>query len=272
MSMQFSSKLWEEFLNDSKDMDLASFKMKDTLNDEVWLDEDTIRPEISERLVQIVEDFMESLDLKHITIDDITLTGSLANYNWSNYSDLDLHIIIDFSKIDDNYDLVRDFFSLKTSSWNNKHNVKLRGFEVEIYIQDINERHISTGVFSLLKSDWLEKPARENPKIDFSDVEKKAKRIINLIDHVESLHNEEKYREANTFASILKEKLKKFRRCGLETAGQYSSENLAFKVLRRNGSIGRLYDLKDSSYDKIMSLSENFNRSWSRFLSGKTVL
>ena len=65
MSMQFSSKLWEEFLNDSKDIDLASFKMKDSLNDEVWLDEDTIRPEISERLMQIVEDFMESLDLKH---------------------------------------------------------------------------------------------------------------------------------------------------------------------------------------------------------------
>tara|TARA_R110000824_G_scaffold24884_9_gene87148 strand:+ start:507 stop:1319 length:813 start_codon:yes stop_codon:yes gene_type:complete len=270
--MESTSKLWEEFLNDSRDMDLASFKMKDTLNDDIWSDDETVRPEISERLVQIVEDFMKSLDLSHIPLNDITLTGSLANYNWSNYSDLDLHVLIDFNKIDDNFDLVRDFFSLKTSSWNNTHNVKLRGFEVEVYIQDIGERHISTGVYSLLRGDWVDKPTRESPKIDFSDVEKKAKRLIDLIDHVESLYKEENYREANTFASILKEKLKKFRRCGLESSGQYSPENLAFKVLRRNGSIGRLNDLKTKSYDEIMSLPENFNRGWYRFLSGKTVL
>jgi predicted nucleotidyltransferase len=68
-----------------------------------------MKEEIREPMLKIASNFIEGLPFD-VKIEDITLTGSLANYNWSSYSDVDLHIIVDFSKIDENYDLVKGFF------------------------------------------------------------------------------------------------------------------------------------------------------------------
>ena len=45
-----------------------------------------------------------------VGIEDLRLTGSLANYNWSEYSDVDLHLVVDFEKIDEDIELVKAFF------------------------------------------------------------------------------------------------------------------------------------------------------------------
>ena len=53
-----------------------------------------------------------------------------------------------------------------------------------------------------------------------------------------------------------KDKLKKYRTCGLEKDGEYSDENLVFKVLRRNGYIEKLFDFENKYIDKQLSLKE----------------
>ncbi len=72
-------------------------------------------------------------------MEDLRFTGSLANYNWSKYSDIDLHIVVDFSKIDENTELVKDFLMRPGWRWNELHDITIYGHEVEIYVENVGE-------------------------------------------------------------------------------------------------------------------------------------
>lgn len=255
-----NKRLWREFIEDSKSIDLSSFKVNENLNSDIWDDNDHLKPEISAKLIEIVSDFLKNLGLEGLEYEDITFTGSLANYNWSKYSDIDLHIIVDYSKIDENVDLVREFFRGKYGLWNKGHDIHIKGFEVEIYVQDSNEVHLSTGVYSVLNDRWIEEPIVARVEIDENNVKMKAHKLMCLIDCAKNIFYKEDYKESYDFSAKIKKKIKKFRQCGLETGGQYSSENLAFKVLRRNGYLGHLSDVMRQSYDRMMSISEDFNK------------
>ena len=55
-------------------------------------------------------------------------------------------------------------------------------------------------------------------------------------------------------------KLKICGKSGLESGGEFSVENIVFKVLRRNGMLDRLFDIKTVAYDKSVTLeSTNIN-------------
>ena len=82
-----------------EEVDLSSFVMRNTLNSKIWKSEDKIDPKIRKQLLKIADDFVEFLDIPWVEVIDVTLTGSLANYNWSEYSDIDLHIIFNFQDI-----------------------------------------------------------------------------------------------------------------------------------------------------------------------------
>lgn len=264
--LETESTLWKEFVEDSKAIDLASFELNDSLNEDVWLSEDKIRPEVAVKLVEIAKDFLKNIGLDDLKFEDITFTGSLANFNWSKYSDIDLHIVLDFKELNQNVDLVREFFRAKSGLWNKNHDIKIRGYEVEIYGQDSREPHISTGVYSLLNNRWLVKPTKEPVDIDYKCVENKAERIMDMIDQVQELYYKEKYAEAHRFGEKIKRKIKKFRKCGLERGGQFAPENIAFKVLRRNGYLGKLSDVVTNSYDRMMSLQDNFQKKFNNYI------
>ena len=55
----------------------------------------------------------------------------------------------------------------------------------------------------------------------------------------------------------MKEKIRDMRTAGLKRAGEYSAENLAFKLLRRTGYLKKMYDTHVSDYDSYMSLDES---------------
>ena len=239
----------EEELKDYK----SSFEVKDNLTPEIW-EGDQLKYEVRQVLLEVAKDFFEGLDLGQIDILDIVLTGSLANYNWSEYSDADVHILIDFTQVDENIKLVKDFFNAKKSVWNNQHQVMVMGYEVEIYVQDVNEPHASTGMYSVLHDKWLAVPNRFKPEINWADISLKAESLDDQIDRVERSFGDGNYEQAHMAAVRLQDRIKKFRKSGLETGGEYSVENLAFKVLRRSGSIGDLIDIKHKSYDAMMSV------------------
>ena len=190
-----------------EEIDMETFEKQPELESHIFRGE-LMKPKIRRRLLKIVEDFLEGLkiDVKPL---DIRLTGSLANYNWSKYSDIDLHIIVDYAQLGENKELVKAYFNAARLNWNNKHDIKVHGYEVEIYMEDAEEEHIASGLYSLTDQQWL------------------------------------------------RAKVRRLRSAGLKSdKAEFSAENIAFKILRREEALDRLADLKRNVYDKLMSMGE----------------
>lgn len=252
---------WKTFLEELADPDkinVGSLHQKDKLNSKFWDVRDKLDSEVSDVLYSIAKEFFQSLKLDpRIKMKDVTLTGSIASYNWSNASDVDLHILLNFNDLD-NIDLLKDYFKEKTINWNNRHKIFIKGFEVEIYIQDANEPHYSLGIYSIKDNRWIKKPSKFSVKIDDQAIKRKASNLMEQIDDIYDDFAEHQYRTAKKNADRLMKKIKKYRRSGLEKDGVYSVENLVFKVLRRNDYLGKLSSLRIMSYDKTMSLGEEY--------------
>ena len=241
---------------------LQSFKVKDELNPEIWDyagsendKEPHLKPEIDERLLEIADDFIGFLGVD-VDVEDITMTGSLSNYNWSSFSDIDLHVLIDFesSDIDDN--VLRELFNAKQGMWNSLRGIEVYGYEVELYAQNSNEPHFSTGVYSVLNDEWVVSSNKIEDTWDDQKLLKKSLSWMDMIDGVERKSYIQSSEETLEMIKRIKDKLKKFRKCGLEERGEFSYENLVFKFLRRNGYLKKLSELKNKITDEALSLEE----------------
>jgi len=223
------------------------FGTKKELNPELW-ENSKLKEEVREALLEIAEEFIDFLKI-YVKPVDIQLTGSLANFNYTRYSDVDLHILIDFSDVDENAKLVEEYLKSKKIIWNDQHAIAIKGYEVEIYPQNSEESHHSTGVYSILNDEWVVKPSYEKVSPNISDVRKKASDIANEIKNIVLEPDMDRI-------DRVKDKIMKMRKAGLENEGEYSVENLAFKVLRRKGLLGKLNQVKRELYDKKFSLDE----------------
>ena len=235
------------------DQDLDTLTYKDSLSDTVWVNDSELKPSVRDQLLQIAKDFIDGLEIK-IPVEDIRLTGSLANYNWHSGSDLDLHIITDFSQLDDSKEVLASLFRALTAAWNSKHDITLEGHEVEIYIEDKYDKHYSTGVYSLVDDEWIKKPSRETKFPDLDTVRKKAEHYVERIDGIQDAFEEADYDEAYEGAKKLKGKIRKARQRSLRKGGELGVENLMFKVLRRAGELDRLSELMRKAYDMSMTI------------------
>lgn len=231
---------------------VGSFKPKDTLCQSIFDEDMVMQKDIRKKLLDISDNFLEFLGIEFF-IHDIVLTGSLANYNWSSYSDVDVHVIIDFEDQEYSSKFMKEFFDSKKDNWNNLRNVRIKGFDVELYVQDVNETHSSSGVYSILNDKWVVEPQKGEAKIDKKMILKKADMYINKIKKIIS-----KSKANNVEKEIhdLFGKLIKFRKSGLQGDGEYSYENLVFKLLRRNGYIKNLLDVKNRQIDKKLSVRQ----------------
>lgn len=238
---------------------LKSFEPQNELNPKIWEKKGksyVMKPEVRERLLEIANEFIDYLKIE-IIITDVVLTGSLANYNWSKYSDFDIHIIANFNQFPQSHvDLYKEFFMLKKALFNKNHDIKLFGYETELYVESEDEAHFSSGVYSLLYDEWQHEPEKEQVKIDKNTIERKAKQWMEIIDGVLENIEDESIEDAKELLSKYKEKLKKFRTCGLEKNGEYSSENLVFKILRRNGYLEKLMSAGVKVLEKGLSMKQ----------------
>jgi len=257
--------LFEELIEDleTDKKIVKSFEPKESLSDQIFEGSDgdfSMREDIRSRLLEISDDFIESLSIEFF-IHDIVLTGSLANYNWSEYSDVDLHILIDFDEIGNEknsnsvmmHNIFKEFFDAKKNVWNDTHNIKIKGYDVELYVQDVNEEHVSSGVYSILHNKWLVEPERNSPNIDDRKILEKGEGYAKKIDKLVKLGQKQ---DVTSEIDALRKKIKEFRQCGLESGGEYSYENLTFKLLRRNGYIEKLIKLKTNITDKKLSITQ----------------
>lgn len=227
---------------------IKSFHLKDELNPKIWDGEEMI-PEIKEQLLTIAQDFYNTADLD-AKIKDIILTGSLANFNWSEkYSDYDLHILIDFEEVNEDEELVKKFVDAVKNIWNKQYDIHIEGYEVEVYIQDVKEPHKSSGVFSVLNDKWNVKPSKADFEPDEKDIREKGKTVMMLVDDLEEEIDDYDYDEFIKRIKKVWDKIKRYRKSGLESeGGEFSTGNLVFKLLRRNGYIGKILDMRKKSY------------------------
>jgi predicted nucleotidyltransferase len=233
---------------------INSFGTRDELNPKVWDNENTLNKEVREKLLGVATEFIEFLGVP-ILVDDIIFTGSLANFNWSKFSDVDLHVVADFTQFSDELlPLYQELFKVKKTLFNTDHNIKIFGYDVELYVQDSNEAHFSSGVYSVLNNEWNNKPKKENVKIDKNLIRQKSNQWMEIIDTALDAASDVTAEDARDIIKKCKDKLKKYRTCGLEKEGEYSDENLVFKVLRRNGYIEKLMNFENDVVDKDLSL------------------
>lgn len=246
------------------EVDLSSFNIKKELNPKFWKN-DRLDSRIRMKLLDIADDFINFLGVDWVKPEDITITGSLANYNWNQkYSDIDLHIIMDYSKVDERTDFVDNYFYSQKKLWNEEHkDLKIFGFPVEVYVQDINKKHTSSGVYSLDKDKWLTEPEREKlskKKVNKERIKKTVsqytERIDKLVDDSKNTNGDDyKMRKVYEGAQQLFDEIKKLRREDLSDANNEINEgNIIFKALRRLGYIDKLDKIINKGYNTLNSL------------------
>ena len=226
---------------------LNEYTNQSTLNPLVF-DGETIKPKVREILLKIANYFWDSMELD-IPFEDALLLGSSANYNWTPSSDIDLHLLVDYSQFTDPK-LVKKYFDSAKAKFNEDHDLKIGDNEIELYIQDTNESNSSVGVFSVLNNKWIQEPELEKIEIPDSNINNLATPLKQEIDQLISLPPTE-----DTLRKLiaLKDKIKQFRQSGLDKDGEYSLENLAFKELRNSGYIGKLLDYKNNVIDTTLT-------------------
>jgi hypothetical protein len=244
-------KKFNPFINEKYDHrfdPLTSFRLHDTLEPEIW-DNFELNKDIEEQLKKLASDYFENLDID-VELDDIWFTGSLANLNYSKYSDFDIHLVFDFSEVNDDVELVTKYLDSMKKIFEEQHDIKILGYDVELYSQDINDEHTSTGVYSLLDDKWLRTPTKKNFRPDEKLIKIKAEKIMRQIDELKDDAKTKTYEDLEERIKKLWSGIKDMRKSGIEEEGELSTENLVFKLLRRNGSISDIIELKSKLYDK----------------------
>lgn len=236
---------------------LESFKLADAvkfhdkLNPKLFANNKP-RPEVKRQLLIIAKDFISELGIKDLAVQDITISGSNAAYTYTPHSDLDLHILVDMSTLS-NDEVYKELFNAKKTLYNDTHDIKIHGVLVELYVQDSNQPVISLGEYSLLKNKWLRIPVKRRASFDENITKSKYNKLHDLIQVALKSSSQDKVSE-------LLKTMRRYRQVGLDKAGEFSPENLAYKALRSQGWLTKLYKLRDELHSKSLSI-ENIQES-----------
>jgi len=219
------------------------------LNPKLW-NNFILKKEVRDKLLEIADLFIGFLDVdldKH-DVSDIVFTGSSANFNYTKYSDVDLHVIVDYDRIHKNCPIVGEFLDAKKSLFNKKHELSLFGHPVEVYVEDLDNPATSSGVYSILKDTWVTKPTYANIKIDDRSVQAKYNHLKSII--IDIIKNDDNLDEAQNLLS----KIYDMRRSSLKKHGEFSTENLVFKLLRNEKYLKKLKEFIMNVQDREMSI------------------
>jgi peptidoglycan hydrolase-like protein with peptidoglycan-binding domain/predicted nucleotidyltransferase len=249
---------------------LDSFSLKDSLNPKIWENPEDPKkskmiPKVRKALMKIANEFIDYLG-DDAFVEDVVLTGSLANFNWSEFSDFDLHVIVDVDRFGKQKDTFKELFNLKKQVFNDKHDIKIFGYDVELYAQDETETHKSSGVYSLMEDKWVHQPSKDKVQIDKDVISSKVGNWHEKIDNaIEDLKGDS-LEQGKKKIEDLKEKLKDYRKSGLEEKGELAYENLVFKFLRRDGTIEKLFNAANKFTDKELSIEQQLSESIKKYL------
>ena len=224
-------------------------KFHDELNQKLFNKEE-LKPEVKEKLKEIAEAFIDYLEVNKDAIKDVVITGSSVSYNYTKYSDIDLHLKVDYDLIHEDCPIAEGYLWACKSTFNKDHDITIYGIPVEVYAESIEEDTVHNGLYSLWQDKWIDKPNKIPPTDNDSAVLSKYNELKEAADRIQD----------SEVASELIDKIYQMRKAGLQEAGEFSTENLAFKKLRDEGIIERLREMKKQKIDKELSL-ESYNES-----------
>lgn len=208
---------------------------------------DELRLPVKVALLRAAKFFTDYLDIPDFRVIDVVLTGSMANYNYTKFSDFDLHVVTSYSDLDCD-DLAEAFYRAKKSIWNDRHDITIGGHDVELYVEDVEQPPVSAGVYSLLQDRWLKRPEYNPPAIDDRAINLKvadlAKQIDVAVDRADDPAD----------ISRITDKLRRMRRSGLDTTGEFGVENLTYKILRNLGYLDKLETEFNKQQDQAISI------------------
>ena len=225
------------------------------LNDKFWLN-NHLKNSIRKNLLNLAKYYFKSLDLDpKVKIRDIIFTGSLANYNYTNLSDIDLHIVIDYKLVSDDADFVKDYFSQKRAAWEVSNDVKVNGYPVEIYVQDVNEDNTGkSAIYSLVNNKWIKKPKYKLPDVDKHQITVKVNKYLDILNKISMMDDSQK--KLNSYNKVF-DKIKKSRGEATKKEGEFSVDNLVFKVLRNKNVFDIIKNNKKDIVNKLFSMKSN---------------
>jgi hypothetical protein len=207
-----------------------------------------IKPQVRYKLLQIARHFIDFIDIPELLLKDVTISGSNAAYSYTAQSDIDLHLIVTVPK--ERELLLKPLYDAKKNQYNYVHDIKIKGIDVEVYVQPEDQTHHSLGIYSVLDNKWISEPTMATIKIDDGDVEAKVENYLNKIMQALTTDDIDEARE-------MYQEIRKLRQSGLEQGGEFSVENVAFKVLRAKGFIQQLQQHINKLQDKALSLGEH---------------
>jgi hypothetical protein len=217
----------------------------DELNPLLWTDKKSLKPMVRYQLLRIQEEFIKFIDIPSLGLMDITISGSNCAYTYTKNSDIDLHLIVNIPE--DQRKQLQELFNAKKNQFNYLHNIQIYGIDVEVYVQDAKEEHISAGVYSVLDNKWIQKPKPIKVEIDDQDVKNKFSNYLSKI--LTALKSD----DVNQ-VKYVKKRISSLRKTGLEREGEFSVENIVFKILRNTGYMQKLHDHLYKLQDQELSL------------------
>jgi len=230
--------------------ELDSFKLSDAvtfhdkLNPKLW-NSTKLRPEVRDQLIKIAEDFLQELGVHDLDVKDITISGSNAAYSYTKYSDLDLHILVDMGNLSVD-EVYRELFTAKKTIYNDTHDITIHKIPVELYVQDSRQPVVSLGEYSVMNDQWIKIPTKRRSDFDQTATKSKYEKLLSLI---EIALKSKKYSKVKHIIDTIK----RYRQAGLDKGGEFGPENLAYKMLRSQGYITKLYDLRDKLHSEKLS-------------------
>jgi hypothetical protein len=219
------------------------------LNPKLW-NEYQLKPEVRVKLLQFAEAWREFAKIPKSAVKEVIMLGGNANYNYTDLSDIDVHLVVNKSEIAKDNPLLDDYLQDKKVMWTMAHKITILGYGLEPYAQDESVAYPKDqGVYSLTKDEWIAKPEfigddfLKNPYL-----KKKVKFYMDMIDDM--IKNKMDVEAFNN----LKEKFREMRGAAIKKGGEFSFENLVFKELRNHGYLDKMSEYTKSVQDQALSL------------------
>ena len=235
--------------------ELDSFKISDAitfhdkLNPKLW-NGTKLRPEVKQQLEAIADDFLQEMGIHELDVRDITISGSNAAYSYTDHSDLDLHILVNVNDLPRS-DVYKELFQAKKTIYNDTHDITIHKVPVELYVQDANEPVVSLGEYSIKNDSWIKIPTKRRSNFDQNATKAKHAKLLDIVERAIESNNLDKIQK------VLK-KIKQYRQAGLDKGGEFGPENLAYKALRSQGYITKLYDLRDKLHSQHLTIENMY--------------
>jgi len=211
-----------------------TLRYHDKLNPKLWT-KDQLDDSVIKFLLKNAMKFAKFSGVPADRVHDVVVTGGNANYNYTKYSDIDVHLMCDLTGLDD------EQLYKKKAEWTDNHpELKVAGYPLEFYASNEKEPYPKgQGFFSLIQDKWVVVPKH----LDHVEILKDPAFITKVEHNIWYIKNHLLKKEGSADDILdFKTKMWKGRSAGLERGGEFSIENLLYKELRNRGWIEKLND------------------------------